>query len=592
MKLTILPLLLLLLLLLLPASLAADISPKGFEYLKLRVIQSGSMQITGSVSVMNLTVYVPQEGIESMDISADSWRLITDEFGNDILLLEWENPKGLIEYRVDVVVNNNANHVYSKGAIGNDPLYLKETDTIVFNDEIMKLAYPFEKSLERAAELTIMVNEMVSYDESLAGEKKPSDWVLANRRGVCAEFSNLLTSLLRLNNIPTSYVVGYSYSELDKQFIGHAWVEVLMSNGEWVALDPTWLEAGYMDATHVKIANLPDSNHTEILSYRGSGDIRWIQDEKEFEILDYTRKNITDISLESEDFAGNGYGYLKAGISSNECRIATIKVSSCIGNRGTHLFDIYDNQRNFFFCQSHELYWVFNITAENYAFYCPVVVYDQIGSRAEKSIRVEGTKSLGNLFISGPNTIGINEQFQLQAGIDSDEFLFFSPDLGKNTEKEWTLSVDRPGTYNFYLYSDGSLATKQVTVAEEREFSVGLLVPDNVTEDSFLAEVTIENLLNRNKQAVVRMEFNEQSEQQSLSFLPRQTRQIIYNLSADAGLKKLKVLVMSDTITSNSASVLIYKETSWLDDFFGGITSFFMGIAEAIGDLFSSIFSA
>jgi transglutaminase-like putative cysteine protease len=295
--------LLFLTLLLLPASLAVDISPKGIEQLKLRIIQSGSIEVTGSVSVMNLTVYVPQEGVESMDVYADSWQLISDEFGNDILLLEWDNPKGLIDYSVDIVVDSNAKHVYSKGAIGSDPFYLQETDTVVFNDEMRKLAYPYEKSLEKAAELTILVNQLVSYDDSLAGEKKPSDWVLANKRGVCAEFSNLLTSLLRLNSIPTSYVVGYSYSELDKQFIGHAWVEILTSDG-WVALDPTWLEAGYLDATHVKIANLPDSNHTEILSYRGSGGVHWIQDEKEFEILDYREKNITSISLESDDFAG------------------------------------------------------------------------------------------------------------------------------------------------------------------------------------------------------------------------------------------------------------------------------------------------
>jgi hypothetical protein len=580
-------------LLLASAAFALDANPKSLDYLKLRVIQGGSLDVTGSINVMNLTVYIPQEGVESMDVSADSWRIITDDFGNKVLLLEWEKPRGRIEYMVETVVNSNAKHLYGKyDSIGNDPSYLRETDTIVFNDDIRELAYPFEKSLEKAAELTILVNEIVEYDEGLAGDKKPSDWVLANKRGVCAEFSNLLTALLRVSSIPTRYVTGYSYSEIDKQFVGHAWVEVLLDNGNWVAFDPTWLEAGYLDATHVKIANLLDGNHTEALSYKGIGSIDWEKNSNEFEVIDHQTRSITSIALDSRDFARNEYGYLKADITAGECQISTIRVSSCVGDKGAKLFDVYDNKRTFFFCEREELYWVFDINAEDNAFYCPVVVYDQMGSRVEKRIKVQGIKYPGDVFISGPDTAGINEQFQLESSVEASDiiadFLFFSPELGKSSAKEWTLAIDNPGTYVFYLYSDGALAKKHVNVIEEKEFSLDLKIPDNVTSGgSFLAEVTIENLVNSNKQAVIRIEFDGQSEQKSLLFSPKETKKLNYNLSvSDAGLKKLTVSAMSNTIASHSASILVYEETSWLDDLFSGIASFFENIIRAVSELF------
>ena len=132
-------------------------------------------------------------------------------------------------------------------AIGFDATYLKENDQVRFTPELRKTAFPFERSLKRAAELAIWVNNYIYYDLGLVGELKPSDWVYENRRGVCVEYANLLSALLKISGIPTRYVVGYAYSSVESKLIGHAWVEILASDGSWIPLDPTWLEAGYLD---------------------------------------------------------------------------------------------------------------------------------------------------------------------------------------------------------------------------------------------------------------------------------------------------------------------------------------------------------
>jgi len=582
---------LIILLLLSSASLALDINPKAVESLQLKIAQSGTMDIIGSISSMNLTMYIPQEGIESISVEAGSWTFIRDEFDNRLLLLKWDNPSGRVHYRVETVVKSNAKHLYSSDyskGIGNDFLYLKETNSIVFNNDIRKLAYPFELSLEKAASLTILVNEIIEYDESLRRERKPSDWVLANKRGVCVEFSNLLTAILRVNGIPTRYVSGYSYSDIDKKFTGHAWVEVLLDDGSWVAFDPTWHEGGYLDATHIKLASLLDSNQTEVLSYKGSGEIKWGKNEDDFQIIDYQSRNITSISLESRDFSVNEHGFLKADINSDECLISTVRVSSCVDDDGKKLFNIYDNERKFFFCEEKELYWVFDI-AEGPAFYCPVLVYDQVGSKAEYRVKVQGTKELKDIFISGPTTVGINEKFQLESS--TDEFLFFSPDFGKSDEKKWTLSINTPGNYMFYLYSNGALAKKDITAKEEKEFSLALVIPSNVTTgSSFLAEITVKNLLRGEKKAVIRVGFDEQLKEDEIIFLPGESKLFTYNFSAnEPGLGKLTISVLSDTITSHSTSLLVYKEMSWLDEFLDKIVKFFERLAKWVVDFFSNI---
>lgn len=67
-------------------------------------------------------------------------------------------------------------------------------------------------------------------------------------KGVCQDYSHILISLCRLENIPARYVVGYLIGE----GYSHAWVEAFCEDG-WVAFDPT--NNKVVDDEHIKISN-------------------------------------------------------------------------------------------------------------------------------------------------------------------------------------------------------------------------------------------------------------------------------------------------------------------------------------------------
>ncbi|MEY4201171.1 MAG: hypothetical protein RLZZ265_2911 [Verrucomicrobiota bacterium] len=61
--------------------------------------------------------------------------------------------------------------------------------------------------------------------------------VLAQRRGVCQDFAHVLLGLCRAVKIPARYVSGYLATE--EASATHAWMEVLIPEIGWRALDPT-----------------------------------------------------------------------------------------------------------------------------------------------------------------------------------------------------------------------------------------------------------------------------------------------------------------------------------------------------------------
>ncbi|MDD5318048.1 MAG: transglutaminase-like domain-containing protein [Candidatus ainarchaeum sp.] len=104
---------------------------------------------------------------------------------------------------------------------------------------------------ERIAKLAAFVNSYVAYDLSLSGQEKDALWVLDARRGVCVEYAYLYAALARSQGIPTRILSGYAFGR-DGTWLGHTWAESYV--GEWVPVDPTWLEAGQLDATHIQVS--------------------------------------------------------------------------------------------------------------------------------------------------------------------------------------------------------------------------------------------------------------------------------------------------------------------------------------------------
>jgi hypothetical protein len=78
----------------------------------------------------------------------------------------------------------------------------------------------------------------------------PSTEVLKNRRGTCAGYAMLLTTMARSVGIPARYVLGYVY--LDGIFGGHAWTEIRVGK-DWIPLDAAVPADGPADATHLAL---------------------------------------------------------------------------------------------------------------------------------------------------------------------------------------------------------------------------------------------------------------------------------------------------------------------------------------------------
>lgn len=571
------------------------LNPKQVTQATFKIVLSGSLATSGKIDYVNLTLSIPQQGVEDIKVTADSWRYISDDFGNKLVLLEWKNPGLAVLYRVETTVTNKAHMLAQEKSIGTDPAYLRENDQVRFTAELRKIAFPFEKSLKRAAELTTWVNNYLDYDLSLVGQLKPSDWVYENRRGVCVEYANLLSSLLKISGIPTRYVVGYAYSAVEKKLIGHTWVEVLADN-EWVPLDATWLEAGYLDATHIKTAVREDANLTEKLTYKGTGEINiiWNHYEDEIELLSYKTSNITDISLSANDISSNGYGLARAKITSESCTIADLNITSCVDEGRRYLLNMLDKERQEWVCPAKQTYWAYSAAQlkKGFLYTCPISVYDRTGADAKADVKIQEETAIPEIEISGPDTVGAKDNFALIAR-SKDDFVFFSPKAGESKSRVWNLSLNAPGKYKFYLYSNGALATKEVEVTEQKGFSLSASLPSNVTlNGAFILSVSAENLLNKEQTANIRVDFDETSRERQLTFAPAEAKRIEFNITATKpGLRRITVVALSDSISSYSSSILVYSEellaggVSIIDSIIGAISGFFAAIAGFIAGL-------
>ncbi len=73
---------------------------------------------------------------------------------------------------------------------------------------------------------------------------------LTELEGDCSEHAMLFVGLARAAGIPAKFVGGLVYSK--NAFWYHAWNEVYVGNGAWVALDPSW-DQEVADATHLAL---------------------------------------------------------------------------------------------------------------------------------------------------------------------------------------------------------------------------------------------------------------------------------------------------------------------------------------------------
>lgn len=201
-----------------------------------------------------------------------------DYFGNEVLTFSIQHPHHSLRICTESEV-----HVAPRGPIdvSDSPPWesLARLDTRMPNEvielrfesplvprapELFALARPHftagRPALEAALALNHEINRGFAYDPEATTVATPVLDVLANRRGVCQDFSQVLLGALRTVGLAARYVSGYletspppGHERLVGADASHAWVQVYCGEAlGFVDLDPT--NDCIPDDQHVKVA--------------------------------------------------------------------------------------------------------------------------------------------------------------------------------------------------------------------------------------------------------------------------------------------------------------------------------------------------
>ena len=241
----------------------SNLTPALVSEVNFTLRQSGLVEATGgSMSSLEVNVSIP--GNYPYQTASYDGRVVFDEYGNSIATIHEPSPPN--PYRFDVISRGTTRERITTSLPTSYQIpqeysiYLRPSNEIQSDDsEISRLAATVTANStddwDKIVKLTKFVNSYVTYDKSLVGQEKDARWVLENRRGVCVEFANLYAAMARSQGIPTRIITGYATSP-DGSWQAHAWAESYV--GEWVPVDPTWLEAGHLDGTHIQLSRFPN----------------------------------------------------------------------------------------------------------------------------------------------------------------------------------------------------------------------------------------------------------------------------------------------------------------------------------------------
>jgi transglutaminase-like putative cysteine protease len=129
--------------------------------------------------------------------------------------------------------------------------------------------------LDACIDLTARIHTEFAYESQSTQINTPALQALAERRGVCQDFSHIMIACLRTLGLPARYVSGYMLThppEGQPRLVGsdasHAWVSVylpeLPEGARWVDFDPTNNRWGW---------HAPGEDYVTVASGRDFGDV-------------------------------------------------------------------------------------------------------------------------------------------------------------------------------------------------------------------------------------------------------------------------------------------------------------------------------
>ena len=139
-----------------------------------------------------------------------------------------------------------------------------ERDNAALISHSNSLVLPSDNPIEKAEKICNWVSSNLTYDGTLPPQEIGALEAYNTGKGDCSEFSSLMITLLRIQDIPARKVTGYcisanpttkpyegqvwnfiASSSSGSNFLGHAWVEYYVPDIGWIACDPTWHSGGF-----------------------------------------------------------------------------------------------------------------------------------------------------------------------------------------------------------------------------------------------------------------------------------------------------------------------------------------------------------
>lgn len=392
-------------------------SPHLVSGASFQIVDEQSVVVNGGeMTALNITHSLPY-GVVSTLLPPNS-KVIKDEFGNPAIFIQATKPKTTFAYVVNSTVETYRQHVYSLPGAYSPPenisLYLSSDRLVDASSPAMvELAQNITKNatskFEKAALLAAWVHERMTYDPSLTSRELTAKEILAESRGVCTEYTTLYISLARAAGIPSRYVSGYAYSDLYSAWLGHSWAEVYL--GEWVGVDPTWLQVGDIDATHIAAAKKPSlgfsTSAVSALVYPPSATISF--DSKSgsggviadnvflLGLVNGKAQSDYDLRVSSQSVPPGGKFIAYLSLPSSEYRLVPISLLPCRGN--FDVLDIQDQDRNAVTSANRTSVLVWEGEAnpnlpENYQFSCPLSLNSPYLSLQTADVNVSTAKQI------------------------------------------------------------------------------------------------------------------------------------------------------------------------------------------------------
>jgi len=600
---------------LIPAGLGQEIeNSEAVSYLHAEVTRSGSVYLFDnspfqSARELKITLTVPQnttrqksfiksvEGPDKIYVSEDQW-------GNKLIVLYWQEPtlKRRLQYTLVSEVEVWEGEEPAKG------LNFPQTGFTKSNQEIDKAAYDVSYGLEdiqKIFRLTEWVHYNLKYDNAAKSFSESAEWAYKNRRGACDEFSNLLVSMLRVVGYSPRYVVGYAYSE---EWGQHGWVEV-DHQGKSVSLDPTWLESP-VDSTHIKVAELPDSNISENVEVKGGQiTIDWSKGEPEVRVIEHRKSAKIDIgaTLIPEKSGDSSYFLLLAEfLSRPECMLTNVQAKGCIKPSGESFLWVSQANQTLAFCGRQKAYWFLKSPEieEGMVYTCPVVIY---GGGAEKTVtttteaglRKNLKTTLKSQSVLTPGEIFEVRSFTENTGHSTQEasiYLFFSGQVqskdftltpGDQAEIKWTLKAPpSPGNYELQVFSSsGDLTTQNITVISQRHAQIeNISTPDSAfAGEDISINVTVKALAGFS--GVLKTTIDSYADTKWVSLGPSESKRFWLSYTTQSpGTKTISITLLSDSQQYEDGwwgTLEIKNQKQWWDEiaeWFEGIIDWVVGI--------------